>query len=78
MEKARSEDDSGDGASGPFKGRVAAIGAAIGWNFKAGEIPVSARLKYFNEFAGENRAEGDAVFLTISMPLSITKPVAAQ
>lgn len=65
--------DSGDGASGPFKGRAASIGATIGWNFKAGETPVSARIKYFHEFAVKNRAEGDAVFLTISMPLSITK-----
>ena len=73
--------DSGSGASlGDFKGRVAAIGATIGWNFKAGELPISTRIKYFHEFAVENRAEGDSVFLTISMPLSITKPmnVAAQ
>lgn len=72
--------DSGDGANGPFKGRAAAIGATIGWNFKAGELPISTRIKYFHEFEVENRAEGDAVFLTISMPLSITKPinVAAQ
>lgn len=65
--------DSGEGASGPFKGRAASIGATIGWNFKVGETPVSARLKYFHEFSVKNRAEGDAVFLTISMPLSITK-----
>lgn len=65
--------DSGDGASRPFKGRAASIGATIGWNFKVGETPVSARLKYFHEFGVKNRAEGDAVFLTISMPLSITK-----
>lgn len=66
--------DSGEGASRPFKGEVAAIGATIGWNFKAGELPISARVKYFHEFAARNRAEGDAVFLTISMPLSITPP----
>ncbi|KRB59534.1 phenol degradation protein meta [Rhizobium sp. Root708] len=72
--------DSGAGARGAFKGRVAAIGATIGYTFMAGELPVSARIKYFHEFAVENRAEGDSVFLTISMPLSITKPttVAAQ
>ncbi|NNU69747.1 transporter [Rhizobium sp. WYCCWR 11152] len=72
--------DSGAGASGDFKGRVAAIGATIGWTFKAGEVPISTRIKYFHEFAAENRAEGDAVYLTISMPLSITKPmnIAAQ
>jgi hypothetical protein len=72
--------DSGDGARSDFKGRVAAIGATIGWNFKVGEVPVSTRIKYFHEFAAKNRAEGDAVFLTVSIPLSITKPmnIAAQ
>lgn len=72
--------DSGAGASSDFKGRVAAIGATIGWTFKAGELPISTRIKYFHEFAAENRAEGDAVFLTVSVPLSITKPtnIAAQ
>jgi hypothetical protein len=41
---------------------------------------VSTRIKYFHEFAVENRAQGDAVFLTVSIPLSITRPmnVAAQ
>ncbi|EJT01965.1 transporter [Rhizobium sp. CCGE 510] len=70
--------DSGAGARSDFKGRVAAIGATIGWTFKAGEVPISTRIKYFHEFAAENRAEGDAVFLTVSMPLAITKPVSAQ
>jgi len=72
--------DSGAGATSDFKGRVAAIGATVGWNFKAGELPVSARIKYFHEFAAENRAEGDAIYLTFSIPLSITKPtnIAAQ
>jgi hypothetical protein len=72
--------DSGDGAAGPFKGRVAAIGATIGWNFKAGDVPVSARIKYFHEFAASNRAEGNGIFLSIAIPLSITKPmnIAAQ
>ncbi|MDQ0322223.1 hypothetical protein QO002_004429 [Pararhizobium capsulatum DSM 1112] len=72
--------DSGEGAKRPFKGEVAAIGATIGWNFKAGEIPISTRLKYFHEFDATNRAQGDAVFLTLSMPLAITPPtnVAAQ
>ncbi|AOF92481.1 transporter [Sinorhizobium sp. RAC02] len=72
--------DSGDGAARPFKGEVAAIGATIGWNFKFGEVPISARIKYFHEFDATNRAEGDSVFLTIAMPLAITQPtnVAAQ
>lgn len=72
--------DSGEGAARPFKGEVAAIGATIGWNFKAGELPIAARIKYFHEFEATNRAEGDAVLLTVSMPLAITQPanVAAQ
>ena len=70
--------DSGSGASGPFKGKVAAIGATIGYTFMAGELPISTRLKYFHEFGAENRAEGDSFFLTVSMPLSITKPVARE
>ncbi|MEJ5022734.1 transporter [Ochrobactrum vermis] len=68
--------DSGDGAAGPFKGRVAAIGATIGWNFELSELPLSTRVKYFHEFAAENRAEGDAVILTLSMPLSMNKSTA--
>ncbi|MNL62938.1 hypothetical protein D3C87_1870130 [compost metagenome] len=66
--------DSGAGATSDFKGRAVAVGATIGWNFKAGEVPISTRLKYYHEFATENRAEGDVVFLSPSMPLSITKP----
>lgn len=66
--------DSGAGAARPFKGEAAAIGATIGWNFKAGEVPISTRIKYFHEFEATNRAKGDAVFLTISMPLAITAP----
>lgn len=65
--------DSGEGAARPFKGEVAAIGATIGWNTKIGEVPISTRIKYFHEFGVENRARGDAVFLSISMPLSITQ-----
>jgi hypothetical protein len=67
--------DSGDGAVlGPFKGQVAAIGAQIGYNFKIGQVPMAAHLKYFHEFDAKNRAEGDAVLATIAMPLSIFKP----
>lgn len=65
--------DSGEGANRPFKGRVAAIGATIGYNFMLAETPMAARVKYFHEFAAENRAEGDAVYLTLSMPLSFKK-----
>ena len=45
------------------------VGATLGLNFQAGSLPVSTRLKYFHEFNAENRAEGDAAFVTLSMPL---------
>ena len=65
--------DTGEGASSPFKGQALAVGATIGWNFEVGKQPVSARLKYFHEFDVENRAQGDAAFLTIALPLSAPK-----
>ena len=64
--------DSGDGARlGPFKGRVAALGPVLNWNFEIGKIPVSTTLRYFREFEVKNRLEGDAGFFTLTMPLSI-------
>ncbi len=64
--------DSGAGAGlGSFKGRVAAIGPVMNLNFQVGKIPVSASLKYFREFDVENRLEGDAGYLTLTMPLSV-------
>ncbi|WP_420342088.1 SphA family protein [Paenirhodobacter sp.] len=66
-------DDSGDGASGPFRGQVTAVGATMGWNFKMGDRPVSARVKYYHEFDVRNRAEGDVLFVSLTMPLSILK-----
>jgi len=61
--------DSGDGASGPFKGKVSALGLTFGHNFLVKERPVAARVKYFHEFDARNRAEGDVVILTLSMPI---------
>ena len=64
--------DSGAGAGlGSFKGRVAAIGPVMNVNFQVGKIPVSTSLKYFREFDVENRLEGDAGYLTLTMPLSV-------
>jgi len=66
--------DSGSGARlGDFEGRVAAIGPAVNVTWMLGKIPVSANLKYFHEFAVENRLEGDAGFVTFTMPLSIAE-----
>jgi hypothetical protein len=62
--------DTGPGAKiGPFKGYVAAVGGTIGYDFKLGVLPVSARVRYYHELKTENRLKGDAVFVSISMPL---------
>jgi hypothetical protein len=64
--------DSGAGAKlGSFKGRVAAIGPVMNLNFQVAKLPVSASLKYFREFDAKNRLEGNAGYVTISMPLSV-------
>ncbi len=64
--------DSGSGVPaslGGFEGQVAAVGVTAGYNFQLGALPVSTRVKYFHEFEAENRLEGVAAYLTVSMPL---------
>jgi hypothetical protein len=64
--------DSGSGARlGSFEGRVVAIGPVMNLNFQVGKIPVATSLKYFREFDVENRLEGDAGYITLTMPLSV-------
>jgi hypothetical protein len=63
-------EDEGRGARlGAFKGEALAIGATLGYDFKAGQIPISTRIRYYHELRTENRLEGDAVFVSVSMPL---------
>jgi len=54
---------------GDFKGRVAAVGPFVGYNFKIGETPVSTRLRWYHEFDAKNRLEGDAAFFTVFVPV---------
>jgi hypothetical protein len=62
--------DSGSGAKlGDFKGEVWAIGGGLGYEFKVGPLPVTARVRYFHEFQTERRLKGNTVFLGISFPL---------
>ena len=64
--------DSGSGARlGDFEGRVLGVGPAVNLTFELGKIPVSTNLKYFHEFDAKNRLEGDAGFVTVTMPLSV-------
>jgi hypothetical protein len=64
--------DSGAGATlGDFKGRVTVLGSVVTYSFQLGKIPVSTQWSYFHEYQVENRVDGDAGLLTISMPLSV-------
>lgn len=64
--------DSGPGAKvGRFMGRVDTIGGTIGYAFKIGQFPISARLKVFREFDVQNRLQGSGGFVTISLPLYV-------
>lgn len=63
-------DDSGRGAAlGGFKGRTRALGLTAAWT-AAGKVPWSLRVKTFKEQGAYNRLEGDATYLTLSIPLS--------
>jgi hypothetical protein len=62
--------DSGAGARlGPFEGIVTALGPDINYNFQLRDIPVATTLRWLHEFDAKNRLEGDAVFLTATIPL---------
>jgi hypothetical protein len=62
--------DSGAGAVlGPFKGEVAAIGPNLTYNFQVGAVPVLTSVRWLHEFDATNRLEGDAGFLTVTIPL---------
>jgi len=62
--------DSGKGATlGSLKGRVAALGPGASGTFMVGPAPVSVSFRYFREFSVKNRLEGDAAWLTFSIPL---------
>lgn len=62
--------DSGAGATlGDFEGQVTGLGPGLSGTFQVGPAPVAWSLRYFHEFNAKNRLEGDAGWLTISLPL---------
>lgn len=66
--------DSGPGARlGAFEGRVAALGGTIAYNFELSGTPVSTRIKVYREFDAVNRLEGTSGYLTVALPLAVTK-----
>lgn len=65
------EDDTGLGARlGGFRGRVAGIGPLAGLTFPVDDTRrMTAEVRYVHEFAAQNRLEGDAIMLSLSLPL---------
>ncbi len=65
-------DDGGAGARlGGFRGSAWAAGATVGYEFQVGQVPVTARLRWFHEIETERRLRGDAVFVGLSLPLYV-------
>jgi len=73
-------DSGGAAVLGDFKGRVFGIGPELSYQFTQSKThPVTLDLRWYHEFDAKNRVEGDAVFFTFSVPLSIQqKPAAGQ
>jgi len=67
-------DSNGPSILGDFKGRVFGIGPELSYQFPNKVHPVGVDLRWYHEFGAENRLQGDAVFLTLSVPLSIKPP----
>jgi hypothetical protein len=67
-------DSNGPAILGDYKGKVYALGPEIAYQFPGKEHPVGVDLRWYKEFGAENRVEGDGVFLTLSVPLSIKPP----
>ncbi len=67
-------DTNGPAILGDYKGQVYALGPEIAYQFPGKEHPVGVDLRWYHEFGAENRVEGDGVFLTLSVPLSIKPP----
>jgi len=66
--------DSGSSLLGDYKGRVAGIGPEIGYQFKAAGRTMGIDFRWYYEFAAQNRVEGNAFFLTFSLPLQRDPP----
>lgn len=62
--------DSGSGATlGPHKGRVTAVGGAIGYSFDVAGTAVSTQIKVLREVSVENRPQGTIALFTVAFPL---------
>lgn len=67
--------DSGSGATlGPHKGRVTAVGGAIGYKFEVAGTAVSTQVKVLREVSVENRPRGTIALFTVAFPLGGQSP----
>ena len=67
--------DSGTGNKvGAFKSQVASLGPELGYAFTAFGQQAYMNLRAYWEFWAQNRLEGRAVYLTVSIPLGPKKP----
>ncbi|WP_245273092.1 SphA family protein [Microvirga lotononidis] len=64
-----SEDGGRGNRIGPFKGRVAAVGATAGYTFTVAGTPVTTRIKVLREVDVENRPQGTIGLFTVAFPL---------
>jgi hypothetical protein len=72
-------DSGGPAVLGDFKGRVFGIGPELSYQFTQSKThPVTLDLRWYHEFDAKNRVEGDAVFFTFSVPLSIQQKPAPE
>lgn len=68
-------DDTGSGAVlGPYRGRVSGVGGTVAYSTVMGRSPATFRLRVFQEFDTENRMEGTAAMLSLTLPLSMKMP----
>lgn len=67
--KQFTSDSGGPKVLGDFKSRVGGIGPEMAYQFKAAGRSMNLDLRWYHEFNAKNRVEGDAVFLTLSVPL---------
>jgi hypothetical protein len=71
-------DSNNPAALGDFKGRALAVGPEVSYQFTSNPTrPVTLDLRWYHEFETRNRLSGDSIWLTVSVPLSIT-PTAGQ
>ncbi len=64
--------DSGSGATlGSFKGRIFGVGPSVSYVAQVGPLPVSLHARWYYEFGAQNRLEGNAGYVGLSIPLAV-------